>query len=91
MKAGVKQVKNRLSYYLRRVREGELVEVTSRGEVVAELHAPRRRANRSGGLERLVAEGIVTPPERNGRLRPFKPTKLKRPFSVSQMVLDDRR
>ncbi len=91
MKAGIKQVKNRLSYYIRRVKDGELVEVTSHGEVVAELRAPRRKTKRSAGLEKLVAEGVITPPERTGRLRPFTPIKMKRAFSVSQMVLDDRR
>jgi antitoxin (DNA-binding transcriptional repressor) of toxin-antitoxin stability system len=66
MRAGVKQVKNRLSYYLRRVQEGELVEVTHRGEVIAELKAPRRpkkkraRMTDREALEKLAAEGFVT-------------------------------
>jgi antitoxin (DNA-binding transcriptional repressor) of toxin-antitoxin stability system len=41
MKAvGVRELKNRLSEYLRAVREGERVLVTDRGQVVAELRAP---------------------------------------------------
>lgn len=39
---GVRELKNRLSEYLRMVRAGEQVLVTDRGEVVAELKAPGR-------------------------------------------------
>ena len=39
---GVRDLKNRLSEYLRYVRAGESVLVTDRGEVVAELVAPGR-------------------------------------------------
>lgn len=95
MRAGVKQVKNRLSYYLRRVKQGELVEVTDRGEVVAELIPPRRKKKRRlsdrEALEKLAAEGIVTLPERDGPRADFEPIKPLKPFSLSKMVLDDRR
>ncbi len=37
---GVRELKNRLSEYLRRVAEGEVVIVTDRGRVVAELRPP---------------------------------------------------
>jgi prevent-host-death family protein len=37
---GVRELKNRLSEYLRDVRAGERVLVTDRGEVVAELAPP---------------------------------------------------
>ena len=41
MKAvAVKELKNRLSHYLREVASGEIVLVTDRGRVVAELHRP---------------------------------------------------
>lgn len=38
--AGVRDVKNRISYYLRMVSQGETVLVTDRGEVVAQLAPP---------------------------------------------------
>ena len=38
---GIRELKNRLSEYIRLVREGEVVMVTDRGEVVAELRAPQ--------------------------------------------------
>src|SRR4051812_43765956 len=37
---GIRELKNRLSEYIRQVREGEVIMVTDRGEVVAELRAP---------------------------------------------------
>lgn len=44
MKAvGVRELKNRLSEYLRLVRGGEEILVTDRGEVVAELRQPSLR------------------------------------------------
>ncbi len=47
MKAvGVKQLKARLSEYLRQVRAGETILITDRAEVVAELRPAARRAPR---------------------------------------------
>lgn len=37
---GIRELKNRLSEYLRMVRRGEVILVTDRGEAVAELHQP---------------------------------------------------
>lgn len=48
---GVRELKNRLSEFLRRVRAGERILITKRGEVVAELRQP-------GGRE----EGLDVPP-----------------------------
>ncbi|HWW94253.1 MAG TPA: type II toxin-antitoxin system prevent-host-death family antitoxin [Vicinamibacteria bacterium] len=40
---GVRELKNRLSQYLRMVRNGEEILVTDRGEMVAELRRPSPR------------------------------------------------
>ncbi len=53
---GVRELKDRLSEYLRLVREGEEILVTDRGEVVAELRQPPRTALHPGMLE-VVARG----------------------------------
>lgn len=37
---GLRELKNRLSQYVRQVRSGQAVVVTNRGEVVAELRSP---------------------------------------------------
>jgi prevent-host-death family protein len=51
---GLRELKNRLSEYVRDVRSGEGVLVTDRGEVVAELIPPGQR-----GDERSVPSGLV--------------------------------
>jgi len=55
----VRELRQNLSVYLRRVRQGETLAVTSRGERVAVL-APIGGGSR---LDRLVAEGRVSGPE----------------------------
>lgn len=60
----LEELENRLSAYLNEVRNGEVVLVTDRGRVVAELRQPTQRAAPSLGdeaLERLCAEGLLTP------------------------------
>jgi len=63
MKAvAIKELKNRLSSYLREVRNGEVVLVTDRGSVIAELRQPSAGSALGAHdriLERLCAEGIL--------------------------------
>jgi prevent-host-death family protein len=66
MKAvGVKELKARLSEYLRYVKAGEPVLITDRGEVVAELR-PTAASYAAPGpdptIEALESEGELTPP-----------------------------
>jgi antitoxin (DNA-binding transcriptional repressor) of toxin-antitoxin stability system len=93
MKVGTRELKNRLSYYLRRVREGdESVFVTDHGEVVAELKAARRPpASQSDRavLAAMAERGDLT--MGTGRYRTVKPVKLKKRILFSRRVLDDRR
>jgi antitoxin (DNA-binding transcriptional repressor) of toxin-antitoxin stability system len=59
----IRELKNRLSAYLREVAAGEVVLVTDRGRVVAELRKPTSELMRSPteiSLERLAAEGALT-------------------------------
>lgn len=73
---GVRELRQNLSVYLRRVQAGETLEVTEHGRPVARL-GPTPEADLSP-LQRLLAEGRVTlgkgslhelglPPERPGR------------------------
>jgi antitoxin (DNA-binding transcriptional repressor) of toxin-antitoxin stability system len=60
---GVRELKNRLSEYLRLVRAGESVLVTNRGEVVAELNPPglgQTDASVPAGLLALARRGLLT-------------------------------
>lgn len=56
---GVRELRQNLSVYLRRVVAGEVLEVTDRGRAVA-LLAPSLQ--NSPGIERLVAAGRALPP-----------------------------
>jgi antitoxin (DNA-binding transcriptional repressor) of toxin-antitoxin stability system len=64
MKAvAVRELKNRLSAYLREVAAGETVLVTDRGRVVAELRQPTVGSMQSPAeqaLGRLVATGVLS-------------------------------
>lgn len=57
--AGVRELKNRLSEYLRRIHQGEEIFVTDRGRVVAELRQPGREPAEAAypGLERHARAG----------------------------------
>ena len=57
---GIRELKNRLSEYIRMVRAGETVTVTDRGTVVAELRPPgepSEAAKIPEGLLKLAREG----------------------------------
>jgi antitoxin (DNA-binding transcriptional repressor) of toxin-antitoxin stability system len=60
---GIRELKNRLSEYLREVGRGESVLITDRGEVVAELSPPRSDTTEFGAPPALLAlakRGLVT-------------------------------
>lgn len=61
---GVRDLKNKLSEYLRHVRLGEGILVTDRGEVVAELVPPglgQGNPSLPAGIQSLVRRGLLTP------------------------------
>lgn len=63
-RVGVREIRQNLSVYLRRVKAGESLIVTERGHTVARL-TPMRESQLE--LDRLVAEGLATPATRNMR------------------------
>lgn len=93
MNVGTRELKNRLSHYLRRVREnGESLYVTDRGEVVAELRPVRAddkpKSNRAV-FSALIAKGDVS--MGTGRFKDIRPVTPKVRISVSSIVVEDRR
>lgn len=59
---GIRELKNRLSEYVRLVRAGEHVTITDRGEVVAEMNPPGTNLQgeiRYPGLLELAKQGKV--------------------------------
>jgi prevent-host-death family protein len=67
---GVRELRQNLSKYLRRVASGERLEVTERGKPVAVLAS---LSESSSALHRLVASGRARPPQ--GDLLDLAPTK----------------
>ena len=61
-RVGVRELRQNLSVYLRRVEQGETLEVTEHGRLVARL-APAP-APETSNLDRLIAEGRATPASR---------------------------
>ncbi len=62
-RVGVRELKDRLSEYLRHVRAGESVLVTDRGEVIAELSPPGSGLTDNSippGLLGLARRGLLT-------------------------------
>jgi antitoxin (DNA-binding transcriptional repressor) of toxin-antitoxin stability system len=83
MKAvGLRELKNRLSEYVRDVRAGEGILVTDRGQVVAELNPPGHGAAAlavTPGLAALVRKGLIEPGATNEAARyPRLPRALRR-------------
>ena len=72
-KVGVRDLRQNLSVYLRRVKAGESLDVTERGETVARLTPlPPRTLS---PLQQLIAEGRASPATRSHRDLP-PPIKL---------------
>jgi prevent-host-death family protein len=90
---GLRELKNRLSEHVRRVRAGHSLVVTDRGQVVAELLPPRSVvADRSGcrGLAELARRGSLSLGAGNDpRLYPRLPKRL--PRGKIRRLLDEER
>jgi len=90
--AGVREVKNRLSEYLRLVRAGEEILITDRGEVVAELRQPDKSAldEYPAGLMEVAREGKVS---LGGKNDPglYKAMKRLVPRALSAKMLSEER
>jgi prevent-host-death family protein len=84
MEVGVRELRNNLSRYLDRVRDGDELVVTDRGRAIARV-VP---VGTERVLDRLIAEGIVTPARKSKR-RATEPIKTR--GTVSDLVADQRR
>ena len=85
---GVRDLKNRLSEFLRRAADGERITVTDRGRPVAVIAPPEEPPEYKAALE-MVREGLAswTGGKPRGSTRPLR----VRGKPVSRTVLEDRR
>jgi len=92
-KVGVRQLKNRLSAYLRQVRRGATILVTDRGKPVARIAPPDEEAKEKSledVLQEMAAAGHLRLPAHPKPFSDFKPIRA-RGKPASQMIIEDRR
>ena len=89
---GLRELKNRLSVYVRLVRAGEHVQVTDRGQVVAELMppAPAKGRDPAAGLSALERRGLLRVPTAEGRARYRRLPRLVAPGTAKRLLDADR-
>ena len=90
---GLRELKNRLSQYIRRVRDGQLVIVTDRGQVVAELRPPGQvpaGTKIDPAVARLVNRGLLVPGARNSARVYPRQSRLLRSGTVATLLDAER-
>jgi antitoxin (DNA-binding transcriptional repressor) of toxin-antitoxin stability system len=90
---GIRELKAKLSKYVKRVQSGEVVQVTDRGRVVAELRPPtpkRKFPPELAGLQDLIDEGIVREPAPNSPSL-YKRSRLRCPDGTVEKLIDELR
>jgi prevent-host-death family protein len=92
VQVGVRELKNRLTSYLKLVKQDREVIVTERGKPIAVIQ-PLARANASRSLEAriaaLAAQGILSAPE--GQLKPRRRRFRIPGRPLSELIIEDRR
>jgi prevent-host-death family protein len=86
---GIRDLKNGLSRYIRRVERGERIAITAHGRVVAELVPPGTgsRRNRPSRFDALVATGVIRPPLEAGN--PFEQwPDIRLPHGTAAALID---
>ena len=84
VEVGVRDLRNGLSRHLARVRDGVVITVTDHGRAIARLMPLSGERT----IDRLVAEGLVTPAATRLRERP---RTLKTAHPISDLVAAQRR
>lgn len=85
---GIKTLKDKLSAYLRAVGEGETIQVTDRGRVVAEIVPPRRAEatlDAESEWTAMIKEGVITPAKKR-----FDGAPPKVPFMTFEEIMADQ-
>ena len=84
---GVRQLRNELRHWLDRARKGQEILITERGKPVARLVG----SDWTPMLERLIGEGLITPPSRPQRRRLRLDDLVEARGSVSELIKEQRR
>jgi antitoxin (DNA-binding transcriptional repressor) of toxin-antitoxin stability system len=89
---GIRELKNNLSRYLKRVEAGERIAITDRGRVIAELGRPLSAGASpiESRLDDLIAAGLARPPIEDGPLLEKLPS-FRLPRGTALAWLDEDR
>jgi len=90
---GLRELKNRLSEYVREVRSGEAVLITDRGEVVAEIVPPGEPENEAAVPSVLIAlarKGLLTLGSSNEQSAYQELPLLLKNRSVTELLSEER-
>lgn len=90
---GIRELKNRLSHYVRQARAGQEIRVTDRGQPVAELVPPGRARHGTDlrqRLEELAKRGLATVGAPHDP-RIYRRMKKRAPRGTAQRIIDQIR
>ncbi len=86
---GIRELKSRLSRYIKRVEQGERITITDRGHPVA-IIGPAAASSRANRLEAMLRTGAAR--WAGGKPRgSARPARLTRGPSVTDAIIEDRR
>jgi antitoxin (DNA-binding transcriptional repressor) of toxin-antitoxin stability system len=90
--AGIRQLKDNLSSYIRRIEAGERIAVTAHGRVVAELVPPgtTSRGRSRSPYDELVAAGVIRPAMETGDPLEHWPDIRLPPGTAGELIDSDR-
>ena len=89
---GVKELRNQLSRYLHRAKQGEAIVINERGKpiaVIQPIHSAVAVASLQARLAKLAAQGLVALPTHKP-LKKVRMVKVSGP-PISRAILEDRR
>jgi len=91
METGIRELRDNLSRYIRRIKSGERIVVTAHGRVVAELVPPSPAGQGSvRQFDRLIAAGVITPPSEEGDPLEGCPEICLAPGTATALIDSDR-
>lgn len=89
MSVGVKDLKNNLSHYLRKVAKGQRIAVTAHGRVIAELGPPHVAHSSLSRYQQLIADGLITPAAEKGNpVEGWERLALRLPRGTAAALID---
>ena len=93
-RVGIKDLKNRLSFYLKKVKAGQVISITDHGQTIARISQAGEEGNDlQKRIQKIVKNGFLSLPPKSRKNSAYKPVVgIKRTGqSVADMIVEDRR